>query len=221
MTQLKTRTQKAAETARRAHCERKMHPGVLPDEPTLALAEMTRVDRPPTIGTGGELIEQPEGPLSPRRTVIRETLTKRPTVVAEDASLTRTDLLLQPSFNAVAMGLDAAQSIKAANSMEKMLAHQMAVSHEAAMRLLNRALSYEAEHRHLAPGHSVEACRLANTSARLMSVFQDGLLTLQRLRSGGSQTVTVQHVNVVQPGAQAVIGSVKTGGRARSIRGTK
>jgi hypothetical protein len=53
-----------------------------------------------------------------------------------------------------------------------------------------------------------------------MGVFQDGLLTLQRLRSGGNQTVTVQHVNV-QAGAQAVIGNVGTGGRKRGGRSGK
>ena len=37
---------------------------------------------------------------------------------------------------------------------------------------------------------------------------KDGMLTLQRLRTGGNQTVTVQHVNV-QPGGQAVIGNVQ------------
>jgi hypothetical protein len=67
-------------------------------------------------------------------------------------------------------------------------------------------------------GDSVEAYRLANTAARLMSVFQDGMLTLQRLRTGSNQTVTVQHVNVA-PGAQAVIGNVQTRGRKR--RGSK
>ena len=50
-----------------------------------------------------------------------------------------------------------------------------------------------------------------NAAARLMSVFQDGALTLQKLRTGGSQVVTVQHVSVA-PGAQAVIGNVSTGG---------
>ena len=54
----------------------------------------------------------------------------------------------------------------------------------------------------------------AAMAARLMSVFQDGLLTLERLRTGGNQTVTVQHVNV-QPGAQAVTGSV---GKSRGER---
>ena len=44
-----------------------------------------------------------------------------------------------------------------------------------------------------------------------MRAFQDGAMTLQRLRTGGTQTVTVQHVHVWQ-GAQAVIGNVQTGG---------
>lgn len=47
-----------------------------------------------------------------------------------------------------------------------------------------------------------------------MSAFNDAALTLQRLRTGGNQTVTVQHVNVA-PGAQAVIGNVQAGGRKR------
>lgn len=47
-----------------------------------------------------------------------------------------------------------------------------------------------------------------------MSVYQDAALTLQRLRTGGNQTVTVQHVNV-EAGAQAVIGNVQTGGARR------
>ncbi len=109
------------------------------------------------------------------------------------------------------MGIDAADSIRANNSLEKMLAHQMAVAHESSSRLMDRALSYEASGRAMREGDSVEACRLANSAARLMSVFQDGLLTLQRLRSGGNQTVTVQHVNVAS-GGQAVIGNVQGGG---------
>ena len=152
--------------------------------------------------------------LGQRRWNIRETLREGADRIAEDASLRRTDLLMQPSFNAVAMGIDAAEAIGAGNSLEKMLAHQMAVAHEATMRLMDQALSFEARQ------DSVESCRLANTAARLMGVFQDGLLTLQRLRSGGNQTVTVQHVNV-QAGAQAVIGNVGTGGRKRGGRSEK
>jgi hypothetical protein len=91
-----------------------------------------------------------------------------------------------------------------------MLAHQMAMAHHMAMKFADRALSYE----HQTAGDQVEAARCANTVARLISVYQNGLLTLQRLRSGGSQTVTVQHVTVAQ-GGQAVIGNVAAGGTKR------
>jgi hypothetical protein len=178
----------------------------------------------PDVGAGGEVVAAhaaPDGkavtPSTPNeavRWVARNTLAEGATRIAEDASARRQDLLLQPSFNALALAIDAAESICAANSLEKMLAHQMAVTHEASLRLMNRALSYEAGGRSMQEGDSVEACRLTNASARLMSVFQDAVLTLQKLRAGGSQTVTVQHVTVAQ-GGQAVIGNVRTGGQKR------
>jgi hypothetical protein len=149
-----------------------------------------------------------------KRTYIRETLAQGATRVAEEASVRRTDLLSRPNFDAVALAVDAADSIGAENSLEKMLAHQMAVAHEASLRLMNRALAYDADGRAMREGDSIVACRLANSAARLMSTFQDGLLTIQRIRNGGNQTVTVQHVNVAS-GAQAVIGNVQTGGAKR------
>lgn len=187
-------------------------------------AALMMLPEAPEVGPGGEVINTqplPEGhavALEPRhdgaRWIVRDTLSKGATRVAEDASERRADLLLQPSFNALPLAIDAAESIGAANSLEKMLAHQMAVAHEASLRLMNRALAYEAGGRSMREGDSVEACRLTNAAARLMSVFQDAMLTLQRVRTGGNQTVTVQHVNVAA-GAQAVIGSVQTGGAKR------
>ncbi|MBK6471587.1 MAG: hypothetical protein IPF94_12925 [Betaproteobacteria bacterium] len=176
-------------------------------------AELLKLETPPDVGPGGEVVNEQVAGLGQKRWNIRETLREGADRIAEDASLRRTDLLMQPSFNVVAMGIDAAEAIGASNSLEKMLAHQMAVAHEGTMRLMDRALSFESSQ------DAVESCRLANTAARLMGVFQDGLLTLQRLRTGGSQTVTVQHVNV-QSGAQAVIG-MATGGRKRGGRNGK
>lgn len=89
----------------------------------------------------------------------------------------------------------------------------MAMAHEASLRMMNRGLSYE----HNQLGDQVEACRCTNAAARLMSAFNDAALTLQHLRTGGNQTVTVHHVNVAS-GGQAVIDNVQTGGRKR--RGT-
>ena len=93
-------------------------------------------------------------------------------------------------------------TIQPKNASEQMLAHQLAAAHKAALDLLAKSA---AQH------DTVERARLANTAARLMSTFQQGLLTLQRLRSGGQQLVTVRHVTV-GAGGQAVIGNVQTGG---------
>jgi len=52
---------------------------------------------------------------------------------------------------------------------------------------------------------SIEAARLMNASARMMETYQRALLTHERLRNGGKQTVVVQHVTIGQ-GGQAVVG---------------
>jgi hypothetical protein len=60
----------------------------------------------------------------------------------------------------------------------------------------------------------VEVARLSNAAARMMQIFQEGLLVLQKLRTGGKQTVVVQHVQVSDGGQAVIAGSVKseTGG---------
>ena len=58
----------------------------------------------------------------------------------------------------------------------------------------------------------------------MMGAFQDGLLTLERIRRGGKQTVKVVHQHVaVGPGGQAVVaaGGVKGGGHKTRGRGRK
>jgi len=62
--------------------------------------------------------------LQPNQVYALETLNEDAARIAEDASIRRSDLLLQPSFNALAMGIDAADSIQASNSLEKNLAVQ-------------------------------------------------------------------------------------------------
>jgi len=58
---------------------------------------------------------------------------------------------------------------------------------------------------------SIEASRLANSAARMMESFNQGLLTLDRLRNGRQQLVTVQHVNVANGGQAIVAGEVSPG----------
>ena len=74
----------------------------------------------------------------------------------------------------------------------------------------------EAYRRDLIPYRSVEAGRMANTAARLMDTFQHGLLALERMRNGGRQVVTVQHVNV-SDGGQAVVAGTVGGGYPRGV----
>lgn len=71
-------------------------------------------------------------------------LAECPDRFADDASIRRADLQLQRSFAAMAMGVCAAEGIGAQNIPEMMFAHQTAVAHKEAMRLMDRALSYEA-----------------------------------------------------------------------------
>jgi hypothetical protein len=138
-------------------------------------------------------------------------------LVVEEASITRTDLLMQTNTDISALAIDAADSINADNSMEKMLAHQMALAHSMAMKIGDAAMGEVSKIQHgatwggLKPGAATELQRLTNSVARLMSTYQQGMLTLQRIKTGGNQTVTVQHVNV-GAGGQAVIGNVQTGG---------
>jgi hypothetical protein len=135
---------------------------------------------------------------------IRDTLTA-PDAAALDASARRIDLLARMGTDSVALGVDAARSIGAQNSLEKMLAHQLAVAHTAALEAIDNS-TFE--------NNTVEKARLLNVSARMMESFQKGLLTLQRLRSGGNQTIVVQHVTVTQ-GGQAIVAQLQTGEKTK------
>lgn len=171
-------------------------------------AKLLALEHPP-VAPVGEVTEAEGGqPASDCRRLIANTLANGD-AVAEEASIRRTDLLFQSSMRAVALGVDAADSINAENSLEKMLAHQLAFAHEACMRIMGEAMTNVSPYK---KPDSVELARLTNAAARLMTVYQDGLLTIQRLRSGGNQTVTVQHVQV-NNGGQAVIGNVSPGAK--------
>jgi hypothetical protein len=226
MKRKKNATELGIEYLREAHVERvcKPHP-VLADMWDRNAKDVLTLANPPDVGAGGEVVHTnplPDlhvnqvAPAGFKRLNIRDTLAEGATRIAEDASVQRADLLTQPSFDVLPMAIDAAESIEAGNSLEKMLAHQMAMAHHMAMKFADRALSYE----HQTAGDQIEAARCANTVARLMGVFQDGLLALHRLRTGGNQTVTVQHVTVKE-GGQAIVGNVQAGGSKRRGRNAK
>jgi hypothetical protein len=147
---------------------------------------------PPQLMAGGEAV--PERPLV--------NTFKTPNLATLDASAHRLDLLDRMGLNCVALALDAADSIQAENSLERMLAHQLAVAHKAALQQIDKA-TFAAD--------TGDKVRLLNAAARMMGTFQNGLLTLHRIRSNGDQRITIQHVTVAD-GGQAVIGAVSRGG---------
>jgi hypothetical protein len=94
--------------------------------------------------------------------ILHDTLTV-PDLASVEASFERTQLLVQQGRGVAAMGLDAAVSIQAKNSPEKMLAHQLAAMHRVVM-----------DHLAFSPsGHDIagQAKRLTAV-ARCMSVYQ-------------------------------------------------
>src|SRR5262249_29597346 len=113
------------------------------------------------------------------------------------------------------IALDLQRTLDPQNSLERLLCGQLAASHVLAMKFLSAARD-QAEPPSWSPtqrpdgAHIVEACRLATTAARLMSSFQDGVMALQRLRTGGKQVVVVQHVQVTDGGQAVVAGEVTT-----------
>ncbi|MCJ2097694.1 hypothetical protein [Methylobacterium sp. E-046] len=179
----------------------------------------TPVDAP-VRAVGGELVPA-EDFATKTLPAILDTLVN-PDAVAADASRDRLDLA--KNAGALELALDTADTIQAGDALERMLAHQMATTHTLAMKaaaIVNQQLDLADRTMGSAKQEAcIEAARMAGTVARMNGSFQAGMLTLQRMRSGGRQTVIVQH-NHVGEGGQAVIGGqqqVGGGGPARRKR---
>jgi hypothetical protein len=89
------------------------------------------------------------------------------------------------------------------DTFERLLAVQMAATHVALIRTGERLAHADQLPQYEA--HERVFNKLARTYTRQMD-------TLRKHRNGGKQTVTVQHVTV-SDGGQAVVGTVRTGGR--------
>jgi hypothetical protein len=71
---------------------------------------------------------------------------------------------------------------------------------------------------------SIRAARLAGAASRLMTTYQQGLLTLRQLRQGGKQSVTVTHIVQqvnVEDGGQAVVAGNNVKPRLKGGGGSK
>lgn len=159
--------------------------------------------KPVDVVMGEALPQETKGIENIQAWVIADTLSD-PNEAHVDASHMRAELLLDAAC--LPLGLDLSDSVQAKNSIEKCLTHQMAACHYMAMELMIKVKNV--------PDHQAEqAVPLANAAARLMSCFQQAYLALWKVRSGGKQTVVVQHVHVTDGGQAVVAGSMTPGGR--------
>lgn len=117
-----------------------------------------------------------------------------PGTVAMDASRDRLELISQMGTDCTAMALDASDTIQAGNSLEKMLSHQLALTHKLSMDYASKAALQS---------DAANSVKMLNLSLRAMQTFQCGLLTLKKLRSSGEQRMTIEHVSVSQGGMAA------------------
>lgn len=146
------------------------------------------LDDAPVLGVGGEFV-QTTGIKSSVVCPSRDKVDR----INTEASMDRLELA---SKNGVlSMALDTAEAIGAGNAVEQMIAHQMAVAHRTSLDLMAEAGNTR---------DPIEKCRLINTASKLMDVCQKGLTTVHKVRNGGQQTVTVQHVQIGN-GGQAVV----------------
>jgi hypothetical protein len=152
------------------------------------------------VGAGGELMlnmRMPQGDWQAWQ--LRDTV-KDPTLITATAQLDR--MRLSDDVGCLDIAIDTAETIAPQNSIEKMLAHQMAAAHVHAMCQLAKVEDCR---------DPVDQARHVNAAARLMAAFQDGAATLARLRHGGRQQVTVVHQHVQVAGGQvAVTGAVES-----------
>ena len=146
-------------------------------------ADLTAARHPPEplkTGLGGEIIPQTSASMPGLESAL-----KTPDLLNAEATIERANLAARAGVFDLAF--EAAESVSAKNSIEQMLCHQMAAAHRHSMRLLGES---EAEKD---PQWSIKKAALA---ARLMDAYARGALTLQRLRSGPSQNIVVQQVQV-------------------------
>ena len=181
------------------------------------------------IGAGGELIDREKVGSYLVDTVAH------PDYVTAEASRDR--LALAGQAGSLSLALDAADTIQAQDALEKMLVHEMAVLHRGIMRMAAQmdaeldaagvidpkvaAGMFDLNKREAAEAANVRACRLAGAISRMSATYQQGLLTLQRKRTGGNQQVTVKHIHQqvnVTEGGQAVVAGDKVTSRTRGRR---
>lgn len=123
------------------------------------------------------------------------------------ASLSSINGKSMPDEASINEALAMVQAAKPENELEAALAIEMAVSHQLALRMLDRASMHEYEPR--------SAFLYANAASKLMRSIAAQMTALSKLRRQTDQHITVEHLHVA-PGAQAIVAnSVMGGGREK------
>lgn len=180
------------------------------------VAQATEASGALVWGNGGEVVLQvpPDAPWN-KQEMSRATR-DAPDLLDAEASVER--LRLVRAAGSLSLAVDAAERSGATSPAEQMLAHQMAASHQLAMKLAAKSqtflerqfLSYkapvnkddEAKREQVA---SIEAARLATACARMMEATARVAVVLDRLKNGATQTIIVHQKVDVLPGAQSVV----------------
>ena len=136
--------------------------------------------KPLQTGHGGEIIPPIEDGLPGLESVLKE-----PNLLHLGASEQRAQLLEQNKV--LELGIETAQDVRAEGSAQKMISHQMAALHSRAMTMLAESEGSKD------PDIAIKKARAA---ARMVDAFSRSALTLQRLQSGGGQTIQVQYMQV-------------------------
>ena len=145
--------------------------------------------RPLQASLAGEVIPTIDQGLPGLELALRE-----PDLLDVEVTIQRTQLADRAGV--FEMAIEASESVRAKNSIQRMQAHQLALAHKYAMDLMADASKQR---------DPIIKVKLINCSARLMDAYSKGALALQRLQLGVNQIVQVQHVQV---NGQAVIGNV-------------
>jgi hypothetical protein len=171
---------------------------------------------PLAVGNGGEVVAANDTGVDTFQRIVQQP----PDMLAAEATDQRMVQTLGVSNGALTLAVEAAESIGANNALERNLMHQAMAAQTLGLNMLARSSVFlasaisglpEAKQQML----SIEAARMATTGARLLGTSQGAMLTLERLRNGGRQVVTVQHVTVQDGGQAVVAGSVRRGGRRK------
>ena len=150
--------------------------------------ELLRPTEPLETGAGGEIIPPVSMGLQGLETIIRE-----PDLLNLGASSQRMDLVEKAGV--LELALETSHLCGTKGPVQKMLTHQLAAAHKRALELMaESAQTKDAD----------IACKKAKVAAKMMDAFSRAALTLQRLQTGASQVVTVQHVQINGP---AVVGN--------------